>query len=64
MRCLSKKIYFNKKIKKKLTNIGIKVPDVEWETTGQNARPLALKRKPWSCENKELMSRNNLIYIL
>ena len=34
MSCLSRKNYVNKNINKKPSNIGIKVPDVEWQTTG------------------------------
>ena len=39
------KNYNNKKIKKP-SNIGRKVPDLEWETTGQNPRPLASNENP------------------
>lgn len=39
MSCLSKN-YDNKNINKKPSNIGIKVPDVEWQTTGRNIRPV------------------------
>lgn len=45
MSCLSKKIY-DKKINQKPSNIGIKVPDVEWRTTGRNIRPVASNENP------------------
>ena len=32
--------------KKKPSNIGIKVPDIEWQTTGQNVRLLASNENP------------------
>ena len=44
--CLSKKNYDNKSINKKPSNIGIKVPDVEWQTTGRNIRPVASIENP------------------
>lgn len=46
MGCLSKKNYDNKNINKKPSNIGIKVPDVEWQTTGRNIRPVASIENP------------------
>ena len=55
MRCLSKKNYNNKKIKKP-SNIGIKVPDLEWETTGRNVRP------PASNENPAFLPRPNILF--
>ena len=36
----------NNTIKKKTSNIGIKVPDIEWQTTGQNVRLLASNENP------------------
>ena len=46
MSCLSKKNYDNKKISKNPSNIGNKVPDVEWQTTGQNIRSAASNENP------------------
>ena len=46
MSCLSKKNYDYKKINKKPSNIGIKVLDVEWQTTGRNIRPAVSNENP------------------
>ena len=32
--------------KKKIANIDLKVPDVEWQTTGRNVRPPASNENP------------------
>ena len=58
MSCLSKKNYANKKINKKPSNIGIKVPDVEWQTTGRNIRPAA------SIENPEEYNKKGQIIVV
>ena len=43
-----KKIYIIIKKLKNPSNIGIKVPDMEWETTGRNVRPPASNENPGS----------------
>ena len=52
----------NKKLYKKNSNIGIKVPDTEWQTTKRNVQPLALNKNPdyYRCTWPALKKKQNI----
>ena len=43
-----------------MINIGIKVPDMEWETTGRNVRPQASNENPAKMAAKCMAKINTL----